>query len=225
MINLINKIFGYCIRLLSIILYEVSDSLKAKSDKVNYIIDRNKLCKIYIPTKLLFSIILIEDRRFNDHLGVDLYSICRAIFNFLIKRKIEGASTITQQLVRIITNEREINLSRKIREIVLAALVEKKYSKIDIILTYAKIYCFNEKMGIQKLCESEGYNLSFLSINQISQIVARLKYPNVNSKNYIRYIKRVRSVEKKLLIEIKNYGYINKTSNLVQNSFSLDNNF
>lgn len=80
-----------------------------------------------------------EDVRFNEHPGVDLAGIARAFVNNLAGGDLEGASTITQQLVRntMLTQEaNEISARRKVREAQLALDLEKRYSKDEILLMY-----------------------------------------------------------------------------------------
>lgn len=80
-----------------------------------------------------------EDERFYQHDGVDLRGIARALVNNLRGGNLEGASTITQQLVRntLLSNEaNEISLKRKVREAQLALDMEKAYSKDEILMMY-----------------------------------------------------------------------------------------
>lgn len=80
-----------------------------------------------------------EDVRFYEHPGVDLVGIARALVNNLAGGDLEGASTITQQLVRntVLTQEaNDISFERKIREAELALDLEKRYSKDEILLMY-----------------------------------------------------------------------------------------
>ena len=80
-----------------------------------------------------------EDERFYQHDGVDLHGIARAVVNNLRGGSLEGASTITQQLVRntLLSSEaNEISLKRKVREAQLALDMEKAYSKDEILMMY-----------------------------------------------------------------------------------------
>ncbi|OUO87124.1 glycosyl transferase [Gordonibacter sp. An230] len=80
-----------------------------------------------------------EDVRFYEHDGVDLLGIARAFVNNLTGGALEGASTITQQLVRntVLADEaNDISLERKIREAELAVDMEKRFSKDEILLMY-----------------------------------------------------------------------------------------
>ena len=92
-----------------------------------------------VSTYVLQGTVDTEDVRFYEHEGVDLTGIARALVNNLRGGDLEGASTITQQLVRntILTQEAtEISFERKIREAQLAVDMEKRYSKDEILLMY-----------------------------------------------------------------------------------------
>ena len=80
-----------------------------------------------------------EDVRFYEHNGVDLMGLARAFVNNLLGGDLEGASTITQQLVRntVLSEEMtDISIERKVREMELALELEKQYSKDEILLMY-----------------------------------------------------------------------------------------
>lgn len=148
-----------------------------------------------LPQNLIRSIIEIEDKRYFHHLGVDFYSILRAIHRNITSNRLEGASTIEQQLVRNLTNKREVTVKRKIKEIVFATLISREFAKNEILFAYMSSYRFNSFVGIFTFCEKEEYDLKGLSINQSAQIAARFKYPALNKLNYIKYLKRVRTIE------------------------------
>ena len=83
--------------------------------------------------------IATEDERFYNHGGVDLEGIARALVNNLTGGELEGASTITQQLVRntVLADEmNDISIKRKVREIALALKMEQYYTKDQILLLY-----------------------------------------------------------------------------------------
>ena len=166
------------------------------NSKINSISEYNSL----LPKQIIKSVVSIEDRRYFNHFGVDLYSICRAIFKYFISNRIEGASTIEQQLVRSITNERQISINRKFNEICLAVLISKKYDKIRILSYYLITYQFYNIIGIERLCLEEKLNLQHISNYEAASVAARLKYPKIHENNYIKYLKRVGT------IEIKNYA-------------------
>jgi hypothetical protein len=160
-----------------------------------------------IGQQLIHGVILIEDKRFYSHRGIDLYAICRAIKNYSIAGKLEGASTIEQQLVRLITNEREISISRKIKELIYAVRICNMYRKNEVALTYLNIYQFyNEIKGVSGLCYSEQYDFCNLNLKSVCEIAARIKYPSITKRNYLPYLKRVRKIE--ILLSKNDFGMV-----------------
>ncbi len=104
-----------------------------------------------LPPLFVESIICIEDRRFFQHRGIDLKGIARAFFTNLLNRKIlEGASTITQQLVRQITLKKRKSYLRKFHEIYLSLLLEKSLSKQQILEFYLNT-CYLGKFDLQNI--------------------------------------------------------------------------
>lgn len=80
--------------------------------------------------------IAIEDKEFYKHQGFSLKGILRAFFNIIFKRRLEGGSTLTQQLVKNVLLSFERTLPRKIKEFVLAVEIERRYSKDEILQLY-----------------------------------------------------------------------------------------
>ena len=100
----------------------------AKGEKVE--IDR-------LPADLVHAVIAIEDRRFYSHHGIDLRGILRAASHDLYGNGgIEGASTITQQLVRMSYLSPERSLRRKVQEVILALWLETRLTKNEIFARY-----------------------------------------------------------------------------------------
>lgn len=89
-----------------------------------------------IPKTLSFATIAIEDKDFYKHGAVDFKAIVRAFYSTIFHQQIQGGSTLTQQLVKngLLTPERTI--TRKIKEFILAVVVEFKYSKDKILEMY-----------------------------------------------------------------------------------------
>jgi 1A family penicillin-binding protein len=89
------------------------------------------------PRHLVDAVISAEDRRFYDHFGIDPRGIARALFsNMRAGEIVEGGSTITQQLVKIIYLERDRTLRRKIQEAVIALWLERRLGKDEILTRY-----------------------------------------------------------------------------------------
>ncbi len=90
-----------------------------------------------ISDNLIKAVVFIEDKRFHEHFGLDFKGIVRAIFyNIKEARYAQGASTITQQLSKLIFLDSKKTLSRKMRELIIAFYLEYKFTKEDIITMY-----------------------------------------------------------------------------------------
>jgi len=98
--------------------------------------DRTKVKLEQIPLYVRQATIAIEDKNFYFHKGFSLRGIARALYYLIFEGKITGGSTITQQLVKNSLLSPEKTLKRKIKELILAALVEQKYSKDEILEMY-----------------------------------------------------------------------------------------
>ena len=117
-----------------------------------YLQNRRSVDKSEISDYVIKGIIATEDKRFYQHKGVDPQGIMRAVY-VQISGGSEGASTITQQLVRntILSNEQfESTLKRKVREAYIAVQMEKMYNKDQILTMYLNtIYFGHSAYGIE----------------------------------------------------------------------------
>jgi len=104
-----------------------------------------------IPKALIDATVAIEDRRFYDHSGVDLRGIGRAIIRNIRGGRIsEGGSTITQQLARNVYLSPKKTMNRKIREAVLAVMIERNYTKSRILELYLnQVYYGSSSYGVE----------------------------------------------------------------------------
>ncbi len=111
---------------------------------------REKIKPNKMPEVIKKAFIAAEDRRFYKHNGVDFWSIGRATLTNLKERSIvEGGSTITQQLARIIFLSQDRTLKRKLNEIALAFKLERNLSKEEIIGQYLNnVYLGSNAYGI-----------------------------------------------------------------------------
>lgn len=159
-----------------------------------------------ILSKLLIS---GEDHRFLYHIGFDVIAILRAFKNRVFLNKVEGASTIEQQLVRVITNNYERNLKRKIQEILLAtsltSLVPREYlPAIYLNIAYYGTGMNNLSQALQKFGIK---NISEISLDKAAEIVSRIKYPEPKNGN-IKRLNQI-SLRKTHLISLYN-KHLNK---------------
>lgn len=104
-----------------------------------------------IPEHVQQAFIAIEDTRFREHLGIDFRSIGRALYrDILAGAKVEGGSTITQQLAKNAFLSNEKTWLRKTKEVLIAMSLERQYSKDEILEMYLnRIYFGHGAYGIQ----------------------------------------------------------------------------
>lgn len=137
-----------------------------------------------IPSYTLNAFVSIEDKRFYSHGGTDFKGFLRAVFNniksFSFK---EGASTISQQLIKNTHLSGEKTLKRKLSELKLAGQLEKSYSKKEILEMYVNTIYFGDGCyGITKAANNYfGISPSELSINQSAALAGMIKAPAVYS--------------------------------------------
>jgi penicillin-binding protein 1A len=106
-----------------------------------------------VPKKVIYSFISAEDKNFFSHPGIDAKSITRAIIknlkNIFSNKRLEGASTITQQVAKNFLLTSEVSVKRKIKEAILAFRIERAYSKERIMELYLnQIYLGEGTYGI-----------------------------------------------------------------------------
>src|SRR3989339_2104690 len=90
-----------------------------------------------LPVYVKQATISIEDKDFYKHSGISVFGgVLRAVKETLLKKKLQGGSTITQQLVKSALLTPERTLTRKVKEMILALLVERKYTKDEILEMY-----------------------------------------------------------------------------------------
>jgi len=96
-----------------------------------------------IPPHLIQAFLAIEDRAFFEHIGISYKGIIRSLLvNAYSGRIVQGASTITQQLVKLLFTDARRTLSRKLKDQLYALLVERQFTKEQILQTYLNHVCF-----------------------------------------------------------------------------------
>lgn len=126
------------------------------------------------------AFLAVEDRKFFSHHGVDWVRTARAALNRLTRRRpLYGASTITQQVVKNISGDREITLRRKLTELLRARHLEKKYSKEEIFEVYLNIVPMGDKLvGIGAAARSYfGKEPSELTLAEAATLVGVTNAP------------------------------------------------
>jgi penicillin-binding protein 1A len=164
-----------------------------------------------IPIYTIQAVIAAEDRRFFDHFGIDLIGIARAyLVNLKAGRVVQGGSTITQQLAKIIYLSSERTLKRKLQEIIIALELERKFSKEQIITLYLnRVYLGKGNYGIDAAARYYfGKPGQDLDIFESAIIAGLLKAPSrySPSSNPTLAVARGRQV----LEQMYNEGFITK---------------
>ena len=162
-----------------------------------------------IPEHLKRAVIAVEDVRFFEHPGLDYIGILRAAWtNIRRGGKVEGASTITQQLARSLFLSSERTFDRKVRELVLAYKMELVLTKEQILETYLnEIYFGQGAYGVAAAGQSYfGKDLDGLTVAEAAFLAGLPKSPNHYSpfKNYERAKRR----QEHVLARMEDAGFL-----------------
>ncbi len=142
-----------------------------------------------IPPRLIEALLAIEDTTFFEHPGINIDAIMRAIIKDVKARKlVEGASTITQQLVKNTLLTREKKISRKLKEVLFSLKIEFELTKEEILERYLnEVYLGHGYYGVKTA--ALGYfhkELNKLTLKEMAILVGLPKAPSYYSptKNY-----------------------------------------
>jgi len=132
-----------------------------------------------ISTHAVHALIATEDRRFHNHWGVDLRGIAAAVVD-IMTGTFRGASTITQQLARNLYNERvgrAVTIERKLKEMVTAVELERRYTKQEIVEMYLNTVSFGSNaFGIEAAARTYfGTSASDLNPLQAATLIGLLR--------------------------------------------------
>lgn len=133
-----------------------------------------------IPKGLKQAILAVEDSRFYKHSGVDILGILRALIADIRAGSIvEGGSTITQQLTKILFLTPEKTLSRKIKEAILALLIESKYTKDELLEIYCnQMYLGSGAYGVEAAAQTYfAKSVKDLNLNEAALIGGLFRAP------------------------------------------------
>lgn len=169
----------------------------------------NRIATTYdnISPYVLEGTVATEDERYFEHKGIDPIGIMRAIFvNAASGGKAEGASTITQQLVRntiLLDEMNDISYKRKIREMYLALKVEETYSKEEILTMYLNVINYgNGCYGIETASQEYfGKSAKDLTLSEAALLIGIPQSPTANNprEHYDNAIKRRAVVLQRML--------------------------
>ena len=220
-------LFGYLVWLYFEIGHEVEPLVRYNPPKTTQIFDRNGALianvfegehRIYvpyeeIPGRVIEALVAIEDTLFFEHHGVNPEAIFRAVIKDIKARKmVEGASTLTQQLVKSTLLTREKKIERKIKEALLSIRLEQELTKEEILERYLNAIFFGHGYyGIRTA--ALGYfhkDLDELSLKEIAILVGLPKAPSAYdpTRHYANAMARANRV----LERMKTLGWIDETT-------------
>ncbi len=182
-----------------------------------------------MPKKVIDSFLSAEDKNFFEHPGVDAKGVTRAIIknfkNILSDKRLEGASTITQQVAKNFLLTNEISLKRKIKEAILAFRIEKAFTKKRILELYLnEIYLGQGTYGVAS-ASLEYFDKSVKELNyeEASLLAALPKAPSkYNPFKSPELAKKRRNL---VLKNLKDNGYITNSEykKLIKTNINLKN--
>ncbi len=164
-----------------------------------------------IPRNLRNAVIATEDRKFFNHYGVDPIGILRAaIANLRAGHTVQGGSTITQQLAKIVFLSPKRTLKRKLQEALLAVQLEYRYSKQRLFSIYLnRVYLGAGLYGIDSAAKYYfGKNVDQLNLYESAIIAGLLKAPSKFSPTNNPMLAGQRAYQ--VLLNMYDEGYISK---------------
>lgn len=175
------------------------------------LVNNNSVSYEELPDVFINALVSAEDARFFDHSGVDFQRIFSAILNNITTNSTQGASTLTQQLIKNIYLDSSKTLDRKINEIILALKLENKMTKEDILLAYANNIMFD---GVTIGVNSASLKLFSKHIKNVNLAEAALLAGLVNAPSYYNPIKNPINAKKRMntvLDLMYRHNYITET--------------
>jgi penicillin-binding protein 1A len=162
-----------------------------------------------IPRHVKLAFVAAEDNRFFDHHGIDPLGILRAAFaNLKAGRVVQGGSTITQQVAKLMLVGNERNLYRKIREAILSRKIEERLSKEQILGIYLNhVYLGHGAYGVQAAAEIYfGKDAKDLTVAEAAMLGGLPKAPTEDSP--FTSFKRARDRQRYVLGQMEENGFI-----------------
>lgn len=163
-----------------------------------------------IPQDMKDAMVAIEDKRFYDHNGVDWQRTAGAVLSLSSGGTSYGGSTITQQLIKNITDDNQVSLNRKLREIFRALNVEKEYTKDQILEAYLNVVNFgNNCQGCQAASQLYfGKDIADCSIAECAAIAGITQNPS--KWNPLIYPEQNKERREIVIEEMYKQGFITK---------------
>jgi penicillin-binding protein 1A len=228
--------------------YKPSVSSKVYSGDGELVNDFSTEKRIFVPynaisEKVINSFLSAEDKNFYSHPGVDAKGVLRAVINNIsniaASRRLEGASTITQQVAKNFLLTNEVSLNRKLKEAILAFRIERALSKERILELYLnQIYLGGGAYGVASASlEYFDKSISELNYDEAALLAALPKAPsrynpykdivlakfrrnlvlkNLYENNYINEIEYENFINKKIILKKRKKTFREDTSYYVE---------
>lgn len=164
-----------------------------------------------IPHNLVNAVLATEDRRFFEHFGVDVWGLIRAAYvNYRAGRVVQGGSTITQQLAKIVFLSADRTFKRKIQEMLLALYLERNFSKEQILTIYLnRVYMGSGLYGVSAAAKYYlGKRLQDITLPESAMIAGLLKAPSRYSPTANSELSGKRAYQ--ILVNMEDAGLITK---------------
>lgn len=164
-----------------------------------------------IPRNLINAVVATEDRRFFNHFGVDIGGLIRAAYmNYQAGHVVQGGSTITQQLAKIVFLSADRTLKRKIQEVLLALYLEHNFSKEQILTLYLnRVYMGAGLYGVSAAAKYYlGKPLKYITLSESAMIAGLLKAPSRYSPTNNSELSGKRAYQ--ILLNMKDAGFISE---------------
>lgn len=182
-----------------------------------------------IPEIFIKFLLSIEDKRFYNHIGIDLIGIIRAFYKNLQAGKIiEGGSTITQQLSRTYLNDNSRTIKRKLIEIFKSIKIELKFPKKDIINKYIEsIYMGSNIYGFESASiKYFAKRLHELTTKEFISLIVILRGPNLYINNNQLFLNRYNSIVSRLnksdlISKNQTYKYLHNLPKIRKNQINV----
>lgn len=164
-----------------------------------------------IPKHLQKATIAIEDKNFYQHEGFDLTGIVRSAREIVVEKQLQGGSTLTQQLVKKALLSDERTVTRKVKELILAVQIERRYSKDEILQIYLNEIPYGGTAWGVEAASNQYFNKSVadLSLTESAVLAGLPQLPSAYSPfgpDPKAYIDRTKNV----LRRMREDGYITK---------------
>ena len=193
----------------SFIYYVDQNNQVVKLQQIYTSIDRVWVPYDEIPQDLVHAAVAIEDKRFFQHQGVDWVTTVKACANmFLGSRSTFGGSTITQQLIKNLTDEDDVTVRRKVQEIFRALRFEEHYDKEVVMEWYLNIIYLGENCyGVQTAARTYfGKDVKDLTAAECASLISITNNPSL----YDPYISMERNRDRQVVVleQMHEQGYL-----------------